>query len=787
MSETKNKFRNYRIALWVLFIAPVFITILIFILISTGVLGFMPTFEDLENPKNNVASEVISEDGELLGTYYYQNRSYVSFDQISPNMVNALIATEDIRFYKHSGIDFRGFLRVFFKSVLLRSNTGGGSTITQQLAKNLFPTRDDTSLYDENFITRKTSLIISKFKEWQTAIKLERNYTKQEIITMYLNTVPFGSQAFGIRMAAKTFFNKSPDSLNIEEAALLVGLLKAPTRYSPIINPEKSKLRRNVVLSQLAHYKYISNKEFDSLIAIPIQLKYRTQDHNEGLATYFREHLKVILTASKPEKQRYYDTLDYRRDSIEWIKNPIYGWCNKHKKPDGTPYNLYSDGIKIYTTINSRMQKYAEEAVAEHLKNYLQPAFHAEKKGKQYAPFASDLEPERVQQLMDMSIKWTERYRVLHNAGFSWKEIMKIFKKKITMTVFSYSGDRDTVMSPYDSIKYYKFYLQAGMMSMDPHTGYIKAYVGGINIKHFQYDHVTVGKRQAGSTIKPFVYTLAMEEGYSPCYKVPNVPVTFNMGDTIWSPRNSGRRDFEGKMVTLKWGLANSANYISAWVMKQFNAPSVIDIMRKMGFTSKLAPYPSLVLGTSDVTLYEMAGAYSCYANEGIFIQPISVLRIEDKVGNVLGKFSPEKTEAISEQTAYLMLNLMEGVVNSGTALRLRSYYKFTNPIAGKTGTTQNHADGWFMGVTPDLVSGVWVGAEDRDIHFDDLTLGQGANMALPIWAIYMKKIYADKSLNISQGDFKAPYGFNYNLKCPDTDDKVIDENDIKMIESEGY
>jgi penicillin-binding protein 1A len=597
---------------------------------------------------------------------------------------------------------------------------------------------------------------------------------------MYLNTVDFGSLAFGIKMASKTYFDKSPDSLKVEEAALLVGLLKAPTRYSPIKNPERSKMRRNVVLSQMENYGYITEKQFDSISELPITLKYASQDHNEGPATYLREHLRGIMTAEKPSRRNYYSFEDYSRDSIEWIVNPLYGWCNKHFKPDGSTYNIYADGLKIYTTINSRMQQYAEEAVKEHLGKQLQKDFYAEKKGFYTAPFSSTLEPEQVQQIMESAIKRTERYRVLKNNGASWKAIMKNFKTKTSMTVFSWQGERDTIMSPYDSIKYYKFFLQTGFMSMDPRTGYIKAYVGGINFRHFKYDHVLVSKRQAGSTIKPFIYTLAMQEGHTPCDLVPNVAVTFNLGDSIWRPKNSGPSGREGQMVTLSFGLAMSINWISAYLMKEYNPPSVIDIMRKMGFTSYLAPYPSLILGTSDVTLYEMVGAYSSYPNKGIYTKPIFVTRIEDKNGNLLTTFTPEKTEAISDHSAFLMLNMMEKVVNHGTAYRLRGTYKFTTPIAGKTGTTQNHSDGWFIGITPGLVSGCWVGGEDRSVHFDNLALGSGGNMALPIWALYMKKVFDDPTLKISKGGFDAPKNFDYNLlNC--------NENDVPEEESGSY
>jgi penicillin-binding protein 1A len=772
----------YRILFWFIFSIPFILIMLLFIFISSGTFGFMPTFEDLENPKNNISSEVISEDGVVLGTFYYQNRSFVSYNEISPNIINALIATEDIRYYKHSGIDFRGLARVFFKTVVLGNNTGGGSTISQQLAKNLFPR--DTTLY-ESLISRKFSLIVAKLKEWVTAVKLERNYTKEEIIVMYLNTVGFSSQAYGIKMASKSVFNKSPDSLKIEEAAILIGMLKAPSYYSPIRNPENSKRRRNIVLSQMARYGYITERQCDSLCYLPLKTRFSSQDHNEGPATYFREYLRIIMSAQKPDRNRYFAYDDFKKDSLEWYKNPLFGWCNKNKKPDGSSYNLYTDGLKIYTTINSKMQKYAEEALKEQLGKELQPVFFKEKKGMKNAPFASNLEYEQVKELMELSIKRTERYRVLHNAGYTWSEIMRNFRAKIPMTVFSWTGDRDTIMCPYDSIRYYKYYLQAGFMAMDPHTGYVKAYVGGPNFRHFKYDHVTIGKRQSGSTIKPFLYTLAMEEGYSPCYRVPHVPVTFLLGDTTWTPGNAEKSIYEGRMVSLKWGLAHSSDWIAAWLMKQFNPPSVIEIMQKMGFTSYLAPYPSLVLGTSDVTLYEMVGSYATFANKGIFTQPIFVTRIEDKSRNVLGRFVPEKVEAISEQTAYLMLNLLEGVVNNGTGYNIRYKFKIDYPVAGKTGTTQNHSDGWYLGITPDLVAGAWVGAEDRSVHFDEIALGSGSHMALPIWANFMLKVYADKSLKISIGDFKTPPDFNYELKCSDIDDAQLDENDLKLMEGE--
>ncbi len=771
-----NKIKRSIIIFWIVLLSPIVALTIIFTLISFDVFGPMPSFEELENPQNNIATEIISEDNVILGTYYYQNRSFVKREDIAPELFNALIATEDIRFNKHSGIDFRGLARVLFKTVLLGSeSSGGGSTISQQLAKNLFPR--DTTEYNF-FLSRKWALVIAKFKEWQTAIKLERNYTKEEIIVMYLNTVDYGSNSFGIKTASKTYFGKSPDSLKIEECALLVGLLKAPTRYSPVINPERSLNRRNVVLSQMQKYSFLSKEKYDSISAIPINLNYSAQGHNEGLATYFRERLRVMMTVQKPERRQYSSYDQFVFDSIEWQRNPIYGWCNKHQKPDGTPYNIYTDGLKLYTTINAKMQVYAEEALINHLKNELQPKLFLEKKNELYRPFSFTGEPEMVMEIyknmMERFIRQSDRYRTLKNEGVSWNEIMKNFKKKTRMKVFSWRGEIDTVMSPYDSIKYYKTYLRASFMAMDPQNGQVKAYVGGPNYRYFKYDQVMQGKRQVGSTIKPFVYTLAMQEGYTPCTQVPNIPVTFDLGDSTWTPKNSGRDEYEGKMVTLKFGLAHSLNYISAWVMKQYNPPSVIDIMRKLGITSQLRPVPSLVLGTPDISLYEMVGAYSAYANKGVFVKPLFVTRIEDKNGNVLQTFIPEKTEAISEQTAYLMVKLMQGVINGGTGSRLRYKYNLDNEIAGKTGTTQNHSDGWFVGFTPELVGGVWVGAEDRAVHFSGIDMGQGATMALPIWAEFYQKIYNDKKLNFRKGSFETPPGYSVDFNC-DNSDPILD------------
>lgn len=788
MTKVENKYKNYIWIFWIFIILPVASLIVLFTLISTNKMGFMPTFEQLENPDNNLASEVYSFDGELLGKYYFQNRSFVNYSDLSPHLVNCLIAAEDIRFAKHSGIDARSLARVIIKTILMgQKQAGGGSTITQQLAKNLFPR--DTTTYNSS-IVRKLNLGLTKFKEWVIAVKLEKNYTKEEILTMYLNTVPFGSNSFGIKAAAKTFFNKSPQDLTIEESALLVGIVKAPTRYSPVLNPDNSFWKRNQVLGKMARYQYINQNTYDSLSAVPIELNYKVRNHTEGKATYFREYIRTTLMAKKPNMKHYWNYNDYLEDSIEWVNNPLYGWCNKNFKPDSTPYNIYKDGLRIFTTIDSRLQQYAEEAVREHLHHDLQPAFMQEQEEKEHPPFSDELTDEEYENIMTLSVKRTERYRLLRNSGKDMDEIMENFHTPAQMRVFSWEGEKDTIMSPYDSILYYKHFLNAGFISVDPNSGYVKTYVGGINNKHFKYDHVKVAKRQVGSTFKPFLYTLAMQEGLSPCYKVPNVPTTFVLpGGEMWTAKNSSSSKYDRKMVTLKWGLANSANNVSTWIMNQFKPRAVIDVARLMGVTSKIPAVPSICLGTPDISLYEMVGAYSTFANKGVFIQPIFVTRIEDKNGNVLATFTPQKTEAISERTAYLMLELLKGVVQRGTSIRLIIKYELYNEIAAKTGTTDNHSDGWFMGITPNLVSGVWVGGEERSIHFQTITLGQGANMALPIWAIFMQKVYDDPQTGISTNDtFDKPIqDLSIEIDCDHDDVEDIEEFDIQESTEEEF
>lgn len=766
MEAISNSGKKFQLWFWGIFSFSWVLVVGLFVLIGLEFFGPLPSFEQLENPKSNIASEIFTEDHVALVPYYIQLRTPVSYENLSPNLVNALLATEDIRFYSHSGIDARGIARVMVKTIILQqSKSGGGSTITQQLAKNLFPR--DTVIYRSS-IARKSNLVVTKFKEWITAVKLERNYTKDEIMAMYLNTVAFGSNAYGIRAAAKTFFNTTPDSLNVEQSALLVGVVNAPTRYSPVRNPEQSLSRRNFVISQMAKYGFISPQERDSISAIPIELNFRIQDHNFGLATYFRESLRLMLSAREPDRRRYYSYTMFVEDSIQWATNPLYGWCNKNLKPDGTPYNLYRDGLKIYTTINSRMQQYAEEAVEEHLGQFLQPEFDLEQKSRRYRLFRDDIPDEQVNGIMLQAMRQTERFRQLRINGVSMDSINANFNKKVPMTIFTWKGERDTIISPIDSIMHYKRMLRAGFMAMDPKTGHVKAWVGGPNFKHFKYDQVKQAKRQVGSTIKPFLYTLAMQEGYSPCHVVPNIPQTFPVADSVWTPRNSSKTAYDGKMVTLKWGLANSVNNISAWLMKQFNPRALVEICQRMGITSRIDPVVSAFLGPSEFSVYEMVGAYGTFANKGVHVDPMMVTRIEDKNGNVLATFHAQRNEAISEQTAYLMLNLLEGVVNQGTAVRLRYRYNFTATLAGKTGTTNNHADGWFMGIAPNLVGGVWVGAEDPSVGFETITMGQGANMALPIFAIFMDKVYRDGRLNITQLDQwdKPLRPLDVNLDC---------------------
>lgn len=757
------------IAIWCIVFIPL-ASMLLFIA-GVGIFAEIPSFEELENPKSYLATELLSEDGKIIGTYHIENRTHVSYTDLSPHLVNAAIATEDVRFRDHCGIDFRSLARVGVKSILLGNTRsgGGGSTITQQLAKTLFPR--DTARTDFPGAAQ-VQLVINKFKEWITAVKLEHNYTKDEIMAMYMNAIFFGSNAYGIKAASHTFFNKEPWELNIEESATLVGAVNKPTRYNPVLNYDKSIERRNHVLSQMNKYGYLTDAEADSLTSLPIVLDYNQQDHNSSLAPYFRDMLRKYMSAKEPERSSYYFEEDYNADLDLWENDPLYGWLNKNAKPDGSRYNLDKDGLVIYTTIDSKIQKYAEEAVREHL-TALQKDFFADLRGKPNRPFALEVPAEMGKTLINQAMKWSDRYRSMKSAGASEKEIEKAFREKTEMRVFSWNrnGYIDTTMTPIDSIKYYKSFLRASIVAMEPSSGHVKAYIGGPDYRFFKYDNARQGKRQVGSTIKPFLYTLAMQEGYYPCDKVLNVPQTFVLADTTWTPKSEDREEFIGKSVTLKWGLTRSSNNISAYLMRQFGPAAMVEMCRKLGITSYLAPYPSLCLGPADITLLEMVAAYNTYPSRGVHISPMFVTRIEDQEGNVLGTFTPRKREAISESTAYLMVNLMEGVVNEGSGGRLRFRYNLQGQVAGKTGTTNDKSDGWFIGYVPNLTAGVWVGAEDRQVHFESMAKGQGANTALPIWGIFMQKVLSDPSTGVSPNDrFIPPVGVHFNMDCDGSD-----------------
>ncbi|PLX08599.1 MAG: penicillin-binding protein [Marinilabiliales bacterium] len=756
--------RIFTICFWSLNILVLSVIFIYFHMTAKGKFGFMPTFEQLENPQENLATKIYSADLELLGTYFRENRSQISFDELSPYLIDALVATEDIRFYNHSGIDFRALPRVV-SGMGGGGTKGGGSTITQQLAKMLFPREDNMSKFE---------LVNRKFKEWIIAVRLERSFTKEEIIEMYLNKFDFLNLAVGIESAARVYFDTTPNALNITQSAMLVGMVQNPSLYNPLKNPEGTLQRRNVVLGQMLKYDFITQEAFDTLKLMPLGIKYQKVDHNIGSATYFREFLRLWLTAEKPNVADYFDMRQYVEDSINWATDPSYGWCNKNTKPDGTNYDIYSDGLQLYTTIDSRMQRYAEEAVTEHIGGYIQGEFVKDQKYNKRPPFSNDLTQDEVDNIMFLTKKRSERWRLMKAAGIPEDSILMSFDIPVEMSVFSWEGDIDTVMTPSDSILYYKYFLRAGFMSMEPHTGHVKAYVGGIDYRHFKFDQVTKSRRQVGSTIKPFIYCLAMQNGYSPCTKVPNVEVTFKLpkgsGKEYYTPKFSPT-DYDGEIITLKFGLANSLNQISAWVLKQYSPQVVVSLAKKMGVHSHIDPYPSICVGAPEVLLCEMVGAYCTFANKGIYTRPIYITRIEYKNGNVLANFGPIQSEAISEETAYLMLDLMKGVVDMGTSIRLRLTYKLYNEMAGKTGTTNNHSDGWFIGVTPELVSGGWVGGEERSIRFRYITLGQGAALALPIFGLYMQKVYADPDLPYSdESHFERPSQISVEIDCEEYD-----------------
>ena len=743
--------------LWGTLILGILSSFLCFLAIWFGWIGYMPPIEELQNPINRFATQIYSSDGKVIGTWNQnrENRVNVSYSELSPHLVHALVATEDIRFYDHSGVDFIALGRALIKRGLMgKASAGGGSTITQQLAKQLYSETAHSTL----------ERLLQKPIEWVIAIKLERNYTKEEIIALYLNYFDFLHNAVGIKTATNTYFSKEPKDLTVTEAAMLIGLCKNPSYFNPVRYPDRGRERRNVVLSQMAKAGYLSDTEYSQYSQEPITLNFHRADHKDGMATYFREFLRQYMMAKIPEVKNYpsWNKRQYVIDSITWVSDPLYGWCNKNFKKNGEPYNIYTDGLKVHTTIDSHMQQYAEDAVYRHLAKFLQPAFSKENKRKKNAPFTEKLTSKQVRDILSRSINQSERYRTLKASGFSEEDIKKSFNTPTDMTVFTYHGDIDTIMTPLDSIRYYKSFLRAGFVSMDPKNGYVKAYVGGIDFPHFQYDMATEGRRQVGSTIKPFLYSLAMENGFSPCDEAPNVQQTYVVAGQSWTPRNASRSRY-GQMVTLKWGLAQSSNWISAYLMSKLNPFQFVEMLHNFGINNPdIHPSMALCLGPCEVSVCEMVSAYTTFANNGIRCSPIFVTKIEDNDGNVIATFQPRMNEVISEESANKMLVELKGVVDGGTAGRLRYKYHFTGEIGGKTGTTNRNSDAWFMGFTPQLVSGCWVGGEDRDIHFDSMSMGQGATMALPIWAYFMQKVYADKQLGYSQTiGFNLPEGFD--------------------------
>ena len=743
--------------LWIALASIVGIALLAFIAIWFGWIGYMPPIEDLQNPISRSASQVYSADGKVMGTWNFnrENRIMVNYNSLSPHLVQALVATEDERFYEHSGIDFIALGRAIVKrGIMGKASAGGGSTITQQLAKQLYSEKAHSTL----------ERLLQKPIEWVIAIKLERNYTKEEIITMYLNYFDFLHNAVGIKTASNTYYNKEPKDLNLNESATLIGLCKNPSYFNPVRHPDRCKDRRDVVLKQMYKHGKITRGQYLLCKDEPITLNFRQTDHKDGTATYLREFLRKYMMAKKPSPSDYpsWNKGQYSVDSTAWVNDPLYGWCNKNKKKNGEHYNIYTDGLKIYTTIDTRMQKYAEEAVYQHVARYLQPEFFKENRRKPNAPFTDALTKEQVRQIMNRSMLQSERYRAMKAAGKSDEQIREAFQKPIEMTVFTYHGDLDTVMSPMDSIRYYKSFLRSGLMSMDPKTGAVKAYVGGLDYTHFMYDMAMLGRRQVGSTIKPFLYSLAMENGMSPCDYAPNVQRTYRVAGKPWTPRNGSRSRY-GQNVTLKWGLAQSNNWISAYLMSKLNTQDFVRILREYGITSPdIHASMALCLGPCDVSVGEMVSAYTTFANHGIHCAPMFVSRIEDNEGNVIVNFQPRMNEVISEESALKMLDMLKGVVEHGTAQRMRSKYNVTCEMGAKTGTTNRNSDAWFMGFTPELVTGCWVGGEDRDIHFDSTRMGQGATMALPIWAYYMQKVFADKLLNYDpEAKFDVPEDFN--------------------------
>ena len=756
--------------LWIIAMFPFALLFFLLVLTALGLFGKLPSFEELENPKSNIATEIYSEDGKVIGSFFVQNRSYVEYAELFPEdstqllrldgeevpaVVAALISTEDERFHSHSGIDIKALIRVGVKTIALgNSGQGGGSTITQQVAKNLFP-RDTTSVGP---VMRKMRLVISKLKEWITAVKLEYNYTKEELVAMYLNTVEYGSNAYGIKSAARTFFNKTPDQLNVQEAAVLVGVVNKPTRYNPVLNYDHSIARRNTVMSRMRANGCITREQYDSLSALPIQLNYRPISHNDGTATYFREMLRLVMNQPRPKRSQFNNDWDFDQALDQWNNNPLYGWCQKNQKADGTNYNIYRDGLKIYTTINSSMQKYAEEALLEHMTSDVQPRM--DRQVKNTGVLFRNQSKEDIERILRNAMRYSDRYYQMNKAGVPEEEIYASFERPCRMKIFTYKGDRDTTMTPRDSILHHKQILRASFVAMDPTTGHVKAYVGGPNFRYFKYDLAKQGKRQIGSTIKPFIYTFAIDHlGLTPCTQVMNEPVTIETDNgTPWTPKEANRDPYDSKLHTLSWGLANSRNNYSAWIMKQSKQPAAVaDFIHNMGIDSYIDPQWALCLGSSEASLFELTGAFCTFANRGVHTDPIFVTRIEDRQGNLLATFIPPTEDAISEQTAYTMLGMLQNVVRAGTAGRLRWAYNVTGEVGGKTGTSNENRDAWFVGVTPNLVAGAWCGGEDQSVHISGAGEG-GAALALPIFGRFITKVYADPRLGVKPTDtFSRP------------------------------
>ena len=781
-TKKNNKTKQIVKWLWIVAMTPFAVLALMLTLTAIGAFGRMPSFEELENPKSNLATEIYADNGQTIGSFFVQNRSYVQYSDLYPQdstamltvaghdvppLAAALIATEDARFYTHSGIDLVSLARVGVKTIALqRSSQGGGSTITQQLAKNLFP----RGKRDSNKIVRTLKLVVSKFKEWITALKLEYNYTKEEIVAMYLNTVEYGSNAFGIKSAAMTFFGKAPSELNLQEAAVLVGVVNAPTRYSPVRNPENALRRRNTVLKRIEAAGGITEAQYDSLSMLPITLNYRPVSHNYGQATYFREMLRLTMNAQRPKRRNYYTTWDYEQACKEYDENPLIGWCHKNRKADGTTYDIYRDGLKIYTTINATMQEYAEASLHKQMQSVIQPTM--DKKVKETKVLFDNLTNEEVEAIIKRAMRNSDRFRNMKAAGAGEKDIFDSFTKKCQMKVFTYNGERDTLMTPRDSILHHKRIMRASFVAMEPQTGHVKAYVGGPSFQYFKYDMAKQGKRQIGSTVKPFIYTFAIDHlGLTPCTMVPNLPVTIETAvGAAWSPKESGNVEYDGVLHPLRWGLAHSRNNYSAWVMKQAKQPeAVADFIHNMGILSFIDPVYALCVGSFESNVYEMVSAYSTFANEGVYNTPIFVTHIEDRQGNLISSFTSSSQDAISKESAYTMLTMMQNVITSGTGRRMVWGYDMQGvDIAGKTGTTNENRDAWFMGITPKLVAGAWVGAEDQSVTLG--RRGEGSVMALPIVGDFLRRVHNDPNINIDKTDkFVRPASWQA-VECEDAE-----------------